>query len=118
MKDITYLMTIDADSSSDYWFAVTIERTEAQELIIKYQTKYKGDEPNFYEKGSTHQAILDAEETKLLANHLNVELSELTTFFSEEFDDSGTCAHACDGEYLFADILDFILDCGAKYKLK
>ena len=118
MSNKVYLMDLDSDSSSDYSFNLSAEITEQQELMIQYSSKCIGEESNFREKGITRKAIVDQENTLMMANHLHVEVDDLINVLCEEFWDHRPSAHTCDAEDCFADILDFILDCGAKYKLK
>lgn len=118
MSNKVYLMDLDSDSSSDYSFDLSAEITDQQELIILYSSKYIGEESIFCKKGTTRKAIVDQENTLLMANHLHVDVANLINVLCEEFWDHRPSAHACDAEDCFADILDFILDCGAKYKLK
>ena len=92
--------------------------TDNQELIIQYICRYDGDLPQAPEPDETHRAIVDQEDTLLMAKYLQVTIDELLGVIDEEFADSRPSVDSMDAADCFADILDFILDCGAKYKLK
>ena len=74
-----------------------------------------------YEKGKGGfeiSAIVDEEDAKVMANHLKVSLVDLPQTLYDEFGDATEVAVSSEMEGIFKDILDYILDCGAKYKLK
>ena len=112
MRDIEELIEVDNDAPYSYW--VSVEVTEKQEMIIELEYKNFENHAHDYKQ----QAIVDSENTAIISNHLQVQLSSLTEYLHEEYYHSISYNEGEDAEGLFADLLDFILDCGAKYKLK
>lgn len=82
-------------------------------FVVKYTCK---DYQRGEEKGYT--AIVDEQNAKVMARFLKVELTKLPEALYDEFGDCTGISTLSDIEYVFKDILDYILDSGAKYKLK
>ena len=66
----------------------------------------------------THSAIVDEEDGKVMARHLNVSYADLPQALYDEFGDTTGVLVPSEVEYIFKNVLDYILDCGTKYKLK
>ena len=112
MRDIVELIEVDNDAPYSYW--VSVELTETKEMIIELEYINFENHAHDYKQ----QAIVDSENTAILSNHLHVQLSDLTEYLHENYYHSIKYNEGDDAENLFADLLDLILDCGAKYKLK
>ena len=112
MRDIVELIEVDNDAPYSYW--VSVELTETKEMIIELEYINFENHAHDYKQ----QAIVDSENTAILSNHLHVQLSDLTEYLHENYYHSIKYNEEEDAENLFADLLDLILDCGAKYKLK
>ena len=63
-------------------------------------------------------ATLDREETRELARRLGVEPEGLSGALREHFEDGGLPFSPGDVERLFGETLDFLLDNGARYRLR
>lgn len=112
MIDFVSLIEVDNDAPYSSW--VTVEVTDEKELIIKHE--YTNFENHALDH--QHQAVVDSENTAIVIDYLQLELSDLTEYLHEEFYHPMSQNEYDDAEALFADLLDLILDCGAKYKLK
>ena len=112
MRDIVDLIEVDNDAPYSYW--VSVEVTEKQEMIVELEYKNFENHAHDYKQ----QAIVDSENTAIMSNYLQVQLSDLTEYLHDEYYHSICYNEGEDAEGLFADLLDLILDCGAKYKLK
>lgn len=112
MRDIVELIEVDNDAPYSYW--VSVEVTEKQEMIVELEYQNFENHAHDYKQ----QAIVDSENTAIISNHLHVQLSDLTEYLHENYYHSIKYNEEEDAEGLFADLLDLILDCGAKYKLK
>ena len=112
MRDIVDLIEVDNDAPYSHW--VTVELTDKQELILELEYKNFENHAHDYKK----QAIVDKENTAIVTNFLQIQLSDLTEYLHEEFYHPIWYNEGDDAEGVFADLLDLILDCGAKYKLK
>ena len=112
MRDIVELIEVDNDAPYSYW--VSVEVTEKQEMIVELEYQNFENHAHDYRQ----QAIVDSENTAIISNHLQVQLSDLTEYLHDKYYHSICYNESEDAEGLFADLLDLILDCGAKYKLK
>lgn len=112
MRDIVELIEVDNDAPYSYW--VSVEVTEKQEMIVELEYQNFENHAHDYRQ----QAIVDSENTAIISNHLQVQLSDLTEYLHDKYYHSIYYNEGEDAENLFADLLDLILDCGAKYKLK
>ena len=70
-------------------------------------------------KDYSYSAIIDEDDAKVMARYLNVPLSSLPKVLYDKFG----CPFSdilvpSEVEGIFGDILNFVLDCGARYKLK
>ena len=69
-------------------------------------------------KDYSYYAIIDEDDAKVMAKHLKVPLSSLPKVLYDEFGSFSDILVPSEVEGIFSDILNFVLDCGAKYKLK
>ena len=106
---------------------IIIESDEDLEIVSTIDAVYNSKN-NFvveyycinHEKGRKvidYTATVDQENTAILAKHLKVNPVDLPQVIYDEFGDSTGISRLSDIEYVFKEILDFILDCGAKYQL-
>lgn len=63
-------------------------------------------------------AILDADNMRVMAKKLRVEVKDLSSYLCRKFSYGGYISHSSVVTREFQKILNFILDCGAKYRLK
>ena len=63
-------------------------------------------------------AILDADNMQVMAKRLRVEVKDLSNYLSQKFCYAGYISRSSKVYHEFQKILNFILDCGAKYRLK
>ena len=86
------------------------------------------DEKNFavvldytdYETGYTRKtwAVVEKEDALAMADYLKVRLTSLPQEILERFGDSSDIAVPSEVEAVFKEILDFIIACGVRYRLK
>lgn len=69
-------------------------------------------------KDYTHSAIVDEEDGMVMARHLKVSYADLPQALYDEFGETAGTSVPSEVEDVYKNVLDFILDCGAKYKLK
>lgn len=107
-------LLMETDSDLEIVAMVSAGINERGELVIEYEFEdYEDERRNF-----KRIAIVDRQEALLMANSLNVQVTDLPDELYEELGEVGGVGVPSDAEGLFADVLDFILDCGAKYNLK
>lgn len=73
-----------------------------------------------YEKSRrevNYTATVDKEDAEAMAKHLTVAPTDLPQVIYDEFGDCTGISRLSDIEYVFKDILDFILDRDVKYRL-
>lgn len=63
-------------------------------------------------------AVVDAENMQLMARKLRIEVKDLPTYLYRKFYYGGYIHHSSVVIRGFQKVLDYILDCGAKYRLK
>ncbi len=81
---------------------------------VQYEFKDDDDDWN----NDCVQAIVDKDEALLLAKNIGVAVSKLPEVFCDKFDPNSSVLVPSEIEAIFKDILDFISDSGAKYKLR
>lgn len=64
-----------------------------------------------------YTATVDEEDATKMAKHLKVDYYDLPKVLYNEFGDCTGTTTLSGIEYVFKEILEFILDCGVKYKL-
>ena len=70
-------------------------------------------------KDYSYSAVIDEDDAKVMARHLKVPLSSLPQVLYDKFGCSfSEILVPSEVVGIFGDILKFVLDCGAKYKLK
>lgn len=70
-------------------------------------------------KDYSYSAIIDEDDAKVMARCLKVSLSSLPQILYDKFGRSfSEILVPSEVEGIFGDILNFVLDCGARYKLK
>lgn len=83
-------------------------------LVVQYDLEdYREGEKDY-----TYSAIVDEDDAKVMAKRLKVAYTDLPKALDDEFGDTTDLLVPSEVEAVYKDILDFILDCGAKYKLK
>lgn len=105
---------IETDGDLEAVASVVAVINEKGELIVEHDFEDYEDEGNNFTKTAT----VDAEEALKMAQSLAVEVNELPGELYDEFGEIAGVGVPSDAECVFADVLDFILDCGAKYNLK
>lgn len=81
---------------------------------VQYEFKDDDDDWN----NDCVQAIVDKDETLLLAKNLGVSVLNLPKVFCDKFDPNSSVLVPSEVEAIFKEILEFICDSGAKYKLR
>lgn len=84
-------------------------------LIVEYRFEdYRSSGKDY-----NYSAIIDEDDAKVIARHIKVSLSSLPQVLYDKFGCSfSEILVPSEVEGIFSDILNFVLDCGAKYKLK
>ncbi len=105
---------IETDCDMEIAAVVWAGINERGELVVEHEFEDYEDEGNNFRR----TALLDKEETAKMAECLAVEVNDLPEELYDEFGELSGVGVPSDAECIFADVLDFILDCGAKYSLK
>lgn len=111
---ITSGMTIiESDEDLEIVSTIAAEYNSKNNLVIEYYCI------NYEKKRKRidYTATVDKANTEKLAKHLNINPINLPQVIYDEFGDSTGASRLSDIEFVFKEILDFILDCGVKYKL-
>lgn len=104
------------ESNSDLEIVATI--VAGFDLLKNFVVQYHFEDYREDGKNYSHSAVINEEDAKTMANHLKVSLVDLPQVLYNEFGDTTGLSVPSDVESAYKDVLDFILDCGAKYKLK
>lgn len=94
--------------------SITVDFKWSNELVVSLE--YQNDERPEY--GYIREAVVDSEDTGKLARFLHTQPEHLPDEFFNRFKDTSYCAAPSEVEETFGEILNFILDCGARYQLK
>ena len=81
---------------------------------VQYEFKDDDDDWN----NDCVQAIVDRDDAILLARSMKVAVSNLPKVFCDKFDPNSSVLVPSEVEAIFKEILEFICDSGAKYKLR
>ena len=104
---------IESDGDLEVVFTIVVGYDFMKNLILQYSCED-------YEMGcnsSRYVATVDNDEVGIMANYLRVKSVDLPQVLYEKFGDSTGVSTLSDVERVFKEMLDFILGCGAKYKL-
>lgn len=107
---------IIVESNSDIEIVATI--VAGFDYLNNFVVQYHFEDYRVGGKDYTHSAIVDEEDAKGMARHLKVSYAGLPQALYDEFGDTTGLSVPSEVESVYKDVLDFILDCGAKYKLK
>lgn len=107
-------LLIETDSDMEIVAVVSAGTNVKGELVVEYEFEDYEDEGNNFKKIAT----VDKDQALVMAGYLGVEVKDLPGELYDEFGELQGVGVPSDAECVFADVLDFILDCGAKYDLK
>ena len=109
------IIIVDSDNDLEIVGTIVSGFDYLNNLVVKYcfEDYRRGG------KDYCYSAVIDEYEAKVMAKYLKVPLSSLPQTLYDEF----SCSFSeilvpSEVEGIFSDILNFVLDCGAKYKLK
>lgn len=119
MKDLQLLMESDEDAQINA--TIYIEEDDSGSLSIQLE-EYDGgwDYPEgiSYEPSKCTTATVDADELNIMASYLNISKQDVMAHLLKKFSNHGYISYPSYVRACFKEILEYILDCGAKYKLK
>ncbi len=107
------IIIIESDEDLEIVSTITAEYNSKKNFVVEYYCIN-------HEKGRKvidYTATVDKENTAILAKRLKVDPINLPQVIYDEFGDCTGTSRLSDIEYVFKEILDFILDRGVKYKL-
>lgn len=103
----------ESNDDLEIWSSITVWESPRQELIVQLEfidyTDRERDRKTF--------ATLDRDETHLLAERLHLSPEALPQALFDRYGDTSNTAVPSEVEALFQEILNFILDHGARYRL-
>lgn len=102
---------IESDEDLEIVSTIDAEYNSKSNLVIEYYCI------NYEKRRNVIDYTATVENTEKLAKRLKVNPIDLPQAIYDEFGDSTGVSRLSDIEYVFKEILDFILDCGVKYKL-
>lgn len=107
-----YLNDIDDDCSVHG--ETTVGVNFKNELVVTYH--YFNDECHRYDQKTT--AVVDEDDTIILAQRLRVEVPELPEKLNEKFGSNAYYCNPDEAEAIFTNVLDYIIEVGLRFKLK
>ena len=119
MKDLQLLM--ESDEDCQIYATINIGDDDNGGLAIQLDDNDGGwDYPEgfSYESNKCTIATVDADELNIMASYLNISKQNVKAHLLKEFGDHGYISSPSYVRACFKEILDYILDCGAKYKFK
>lgn len=110
------LQEIIAESHDDLpiWSSVTVGFEDDKSLTVLLEHD-DYDEPDYAYR---IYATVDKHDALDMARRLNVPLTALPSIIFKRYGDTSNLSVPSEVEAAFKDILDFILDCGVRYRLK
>lgn len=112
----TILSELLVESDNDLPFGVSLDAGLGEDHnLILCMERWDLESPKY---GYVLYAIVDKDDTLLMANRLGIQVEELPKCLKSRFGtDSGAWVPSR-VEALFSELLNFILDCGVRYRLK
>ena len=108
LEEITIAMSHE---DFDTWSTLTVGFNYTKSLVICLTFyDYKNVQHHTY-------AIIEKDEAMAMSEHLDVELTDLPQTICKHCGDTSYVFVPSHVEELFKDVLDFILDCGAHYRI-
>ena len=108
LEEITIAMSHE---DFDTWSTLTVGFNYTKSLVICLTFyDYKNVQHHTY-------AIIEKDEAMAMSEHLDVKLTDLPQTICKHCGDTSYVFVPSDVEELFKDVLDFILDCGAHYRI-
>lgn len=104
---------VESNDDLEIWSSITVWESPRQELIVQLEFI---DYDNRDRDRKTF-ATLDRDETRLLADQLHLSAEALPQALFDRYGDTSNSAVPSEVEALFQEILNFILDHGARYRL-
>ncbi len=105
---------VESNDDLEIWSSITIWDNSQKELIIQLEfidyPKHKRDHKIY--------ATIDSDEATTMAQNLHIDVADLPHAIFEKYGDTSNSTVPSKVEAIFEEILNFILDCGARYRLK
>ena len=112
---------MSSDDDCCLMMSITIGETILDELALCLEEHYNGDDDYFkLNKNNLTKvvAIIDKHELSVMAKHLGIPASDVRKHLVEKFSDDGYISRTSYVRDAFQEILDYVLDCGGKYRFK
>ena len=103
----------ESNDEMEIWSSVTVWRNSNNELMVRLEFTDSDDPERNYQLS----AIIDRDEIKSLASSLGTAPDSLPSVLFGHFGTTSNCMVPSEVEVLFQEILNFILDNGARYRL-
>ena len=103
----------ESNDEMEIWSSVTVWRNSNNELMVRLEFADSDDPKRNYQLS----AIIDRDEIKSLAASLGSTTDSLPAVFFDRFGTTSNCMVPSEVEALFQEILNFILNNGARYRL-
>lgn len=104
---------VESNDDLEIWSSITVWESPRQELVVQLEFIDYDDR----DRDSKTFATLDRDETALLAECLHIAAEALPQALFDRFGDTSNSAVPSEVEALFQEILNFVLDHGARYRL-
>lgn len=108
--------TLIAESDSDMEFVASI--VVGFDYLNNFVVQYLFEDYRENGRDWERSAIVDEDDAKRMAQRLRVPLAALPKIIYDRFNDFSGISVPSEVEGTFKEILDFILDCGARFRFK
>lgn len=105
---------VESHDDIEIWSSIIIWESPRKELIIQLEFI---DYDN-HERDHSIYATIDPDEATTMARSLHIDPDSVPRAIFERFGDTSNTTVPSKVEATFQEILNFILDCGARYRLK
>jgi hypothetical protein len=114
-------LIMSTDDDCDLMMSITIGETILDELALCLDEHYSGNDDCFrINKNNLTKviAVIDKHNLSIMAKHIGIPASGVREHLIEKFSDYGYISRISYVRDMFQEILDYILDCGGKYRFK
>lgn len=106
-------LLVESDEDLEIGASLSVGLDDRNRMVVQLEYVYYDD----HRRDNTLYALLDQEETTTLADRLHVSTAELPATLRKHFDDHPVLPPPSYVKGQFKEVLDFLIDCGARYRL-
>ena len=111
---------MESDEDCDFMASIYIGETEHKELALQFEEhcNENNDYGHKFKDLENVIAVIDDDSLPIMAEHLGIPANEIYDHLIKKFGDHGYISRIAYIREMFHEMLNYILDCGGKYRFK